>query len=503
MTQKNKPLLLLILDGVGVAEKSEGNAFELANKPTYDFIVEKYPSVLMNASEEFVGLPKGQFGNSEVGHLNIGAGRVIEQSLVEINNSIKDGSIKDNNVLLKAIKHAKDNNSRVNLIGLLSTGGVHSLADHFISIYKICKEHGVEINNHIFTDGRDTGEFESTKEIERLLNEGATISSISGRYYSMDRDKKWDRIQLALDVINDRKGREVADPIEYINQCHERKESDEFIKPVFIAGTNKLEDNDSVIFLNFRPDRARQLSHCLVGSNVDITKYDYEPTIKNTNLYFCSTKPYAGIEQEVMFPNKTLKNLLGDVIEANGLTQVRAAETEKYPHVTFFFDGGKEVEKEHETRILVQSPKVPTYDLAPEMSCEELTKKILETNDKDVYIINFAQTDMVGHTGNIPAVVRSVEIADKMLDKLYKEFVVEQEGTMLIVADHGNCEVMLNEDGTSCTTHTTNQVRLIITDESIEFNEKLIAKLADIAPTMLKILKIERPVEMTGNSLIK
>ena len=506
-----KPVALVILDGVGVAPAGPSNAVTLANTPNIDKWIKKYPNILMHASGEPVGLPDGQMGNSEVGHMNIGAGRIVYQSLALMNKDIREGGLANNEVVAKTIAHAKENNSKVNILGLVSDGGVHSHIDHIIGLANFLKEQDVEYVLHAFTDGRDVDQKSAKRYFEVIENHNIPVSSISGRYYSMDRDQKWHRTQLAYDVIADRKGNSFSNINEWIENEYSEERVDEFFIPAFNPKLKPVKSNDSIIFINFRPDRARMISHLLVGSNTDLTNYEATPKQgRLDNLYFASAREYVGIEQDIMYPPERMTNLIGEVIENNGVKQVRAAETEKYPHVTFFMDGGQEIAKEHETRILVESPKVATYDLDPEMSCRLLTEKIIENADgQEVFLINFAQPDMVGHTGSIEAVVKSIEVADEMLLKLYNKIVVEMGGVMLITADHGNADRMINKDGSVCTTHTTNPVRLIITDKNAEFKEEFTdsnnikAKLGDLAPIVLKYAGIEKPTEMTGEILIK
>ncbi len=506
-----RPVALVILDGVGEAPAYEGNAVTLANTPNIDKWTAEYPNILMNASGEPVGLPEGQMGNSEVGHMNIGAGRTVYQSLALMNKDIREGGLANNEAVAKAVAHAKANNSKVNILGLVSDGGVHSHIDHIIGLAKFLQDQEVEFVLHAFTDGRDVDQKSALRYLQPILDANITISSISGRYYAMDRDQKWERAQLAYDVIADRKGKSFTDINTYVEGEYAEERFDEFFTPVFNEGTAPVESGDSVIFINFRPDRARMISHYLVGSNTEVTGYESTPEQgRLENLYFTSAREYAGIEQDIMYPPERMTNLIGEVLENNGLKQVRAAETEKYPHVTFFMDGGQEIPKANETRILVDSPKVATYDLDPEMSCVPLTEKILENADgQDVFLINFAQPDMVGHTGVIPAVIKSLEVADRMLEKLYNKIVVEMGGVMLITADHGNADKMINEDGSVCTTHTTAPVKLIITDKDAEFKEEFLdrenikAKLGDLAPTILKYAGVEKPAEMTGEILVK
>lgn len=509
------PVALVILDGLGEAPAGAGNAVKIAKTPVIDEWTNIFPHTFINASSHFVGLPEGQMGNSEVGHLNIGAGRIVHQSLTLINKNISNNNLGDNKILLKAIKHAKKNKSKVNLIGLISDGGVHSDINHIIALANEIKKHDVEVVLQAFTDGRDVSQKSALKYLDILTDAKITIASISGRFYAMDRDKRWERVQKAYDAIVLRKGETFSDYKEYVKKQYANNVTDEFFVPAYNDDFDKtIKPNDTIVSFNFRPDRARELAHMLIGSNQKVTEYNYGLD-RLKNLYYISTREYAGIVAPVMWPADKLKNLLGEVLERNHLNQVRAAETEKYPHVTFFLDGGEEIVKKHETRILVDSPKVLTYDLEPEMSCEKLTEKIIEqANDKDVFLINFAQADMVGHTGIIPAVVKAVEIADKMLQKLYDKIVTELGGVLIIVADHGNAEQMLEKDGkTPMTMHSTNKVKLIITDKEVKFTDDALkmddkgnpvnGKLADLAPIILQLLNIKQPKEMTGVSLIE
>ncbi len=506
-----RPVALVILDGVGQAPAYEGNAVTLANTPNLDKWTQEYPNILMNASGEPVGLPEGQMGNSEVGHMNIGAGRIVYQSLALMNKDIREGGLASNDKVAKAIAHAKANNSKINILGLVSDGGVHSHINHILGLAEYLKSQDVKFVLHAFTDGRDVDQKSASRYLKQITEAGIEIASISGRYYSMDRDQKWERAQKAYDVIADTKGEAFTDIEAYIEAEYAAERFDEFFTPVYNPESEPVVSGDSVIFMNFRPDRARMISHYLVGSNKEVTGYDSTPEQgRLENLYFTSSREYAGVEEDIMYEPVRMTNLIGEVLENNGLKQVRAAETEKYPHVTFFMDGGQDIAKANETRILVDSPKVATYDLDPEMSCVPLTDKILANADgQDVFLINFAQPDMVGHTGDIPAVVKSIEVADRMLEKLYNKIVVEMGGVMLITADHGNADRMINEDGTVCTTHTTNPVQLIITDKEAEFKEEFTdvnnikAKLGDLAPTILKYAGVEKPAEMTGEILVK
>ncbi|BDV03109.1 2,3-bisphosphoglycerate-independent phosphoglycerate mutase [Candidatus Hepatoplasma crinochetorum] len=507
-----KPVALVILDGYGQAPAGKGNAVKLAKSPNIDKWKKQFPSILMNTGGKFVGLPDGQMGNSEVGHMNIGAGRIVYQSLALINKEIKEDLLKDNKILLKAINYAKKNNSNFHIMGLCSDGGVHAHIDHIITLAKIAKDHNVNVFVHAFTDGRDVSPVSSQQSIKKLIDAKINIASISGRYYAMDRDKRWDRIQLSYDVIVNRKGENFKDIFKYIQEEYKKKVTDEFLIPAYNKNLDgQIKDNDAVLFANFRSDRAREMSHMLIGSNKKITNYDYEAKGKRLkNLFYASMREYAGIKTNILYPAKHMKHLLGEVLENHKLVQMRAAETEKYPHVTFFLDGQQEIPKKHEKRILVDSPKVATYDLKPEMSAYELTDRIIENaNDVDVFIINYAQPDMVGHTGSIPAAIKACEVADQMLGRLYDKIVNKMGGVMIITADHGNSDVMLTKEGKPMTAHSLNPVLTIITDQNLIFKDKFTnpkdikSKLADLAPTILHLLDIKIPKEMTGEVLIK
>ncbi len=508
MKKNKKPIALVILDGVGQAPPSEGNAVKLASTPNINKWTNEYPNILINASGTYVGLPDGQMGNSEVGHTNIGAGRVVYQSLELINNEIKEQKFLKNKVINDAIEHVKKHNSKLHILGLVSDGGVHSHIDHIVELAKYGNEN-VKTYLHAFADGRDVGPKSAWTFSNKIIENNIKVASISGRYYSMDRDKRWERVQKAYDVLVNRIGNSYKKAKHYIDEQYKKGNTDEFLEPAFSENYDaKIEDNDAIIFANFRPDRARELSHMFIGSNVEITGYDHQPVVKRKNLFFATMREYTGINANIIYPNERLKNTLGTFLEKKGFVQMRAAETEKYPHVTFFLDGGEEIKKKKEKRILVDSPKVSTYDLTPEMSSRKLTDKIIENADNvDVFIINYAQPDMVGHTGVLPAVIKSVEAADEMLGKLYEKIVLEMKGILIVTADHGNADEMLDENGEPITKHTTNPVQVIITDKNIEFKDKfkkdIIGKLGDLAPTILKLLNIEKPKEMTGEELIK
>ena len=503
-----KPVVLIIMDGIGLARASAKNAVSLANTPNLNSYINKYPKIQLRTDGEFVGLPTGQMGNSEVGHLNIGAGRVVYQSLTKINKSIEDNEFSSREVILKATKHAKKENKPLHIMGLISDGGIHSKVEHIIELYNIAKNEGIEnIYVHGFLDGRDVPQKSAIKFVEQLKENGIELASIAGRYYSMDRDKRWDRMDLAYDALTSTNSPSFSDSIEYINEEYSNDRTDEFILPAHSEKINGFISNgDVVIFANFRPDRARQLSHMLIEES---KLFDHKPENQVKDIYFVSMMVYTGIEKESIFEQENLEDLIGVVIANAGMSQIRAAETEKYPHVTFFLDGGKEIELENSERILVDSPKVDTYDLKPEMSAVELTDEILENIEEfDSAIINFANGDMVGHTGSIAATIVAIETVDAQIGRIYEKVVEEMGGILMITADHGNADEMIDSDGEPMTKHSTNPVPLVITSTEVEFIEKFrigeeIAKLADLAPTMLKLLEIEQPEKMTGSSLIE
>lgn len=503
-------LSLIILDGLGERENSKGNAYKLAKTPFLDYLKATYPSILINASEKWVGLPEGQMGNSEVGHLNIGSGRLIKQSLIEIGDEL-DNKKKfiENKGFKKILNHLKNNpNSKLHLLGLFSYGGIHSSAEHFYKLKDILDEAKIDFYLHAFTDGRDADPHSAEKYIKEASKKNVKIASISGRYYAMDRDRRWERIQLAYDVMIENKGASFLNPAKFIKESYDKNVTDEFIIPGYNKQLNiKIEDNDVVLFFNFRSDRIREISHMLVGSDENVTKYHNKPPKVFKNLLVASFKEITDIKSTILFEQGELKNTIGDVLEQNNISQIRGAETEKYPHVTFFMDGGKSIDRKKELKILIPSPKVATYDLQPEMSAIPLTEKLLkEIPNYKTSIINFANPDMVGHTGVLEAGIKAVETVDAMTKKLYDLIVKKLNGIMLITADHGNAETMIDDNGKVCTTHTTNKVRLFITSKEYDFKDEykknIKGKLSDLAPTMLDILKIKKPKEMDGKSLI-
>lgn len=504
---KKRPVVLCILDGYGLSEKIEGNAVKLANTPNLDDLMGIYPTTRIKACGIEVGLPNGQMGNSEVGHLNIGAGRVVYQSLTLINKAIADGDFFKNEVLLEAVQNAKNNNSKLHVMGLLSNGGVHSSNEHIYALLEMAKKYEVnEVYVHAFLDGRDVAPDSASGFVKELLEKIEEIgigkvATVSGRYYSMDRDKRFERVDLAYQPMVNRKGESFTCPVEYIENSYKNDVLDEFVIPAYNAEVEgQIASNDSVIFANFRPDRAMQLANVLTADVYE----DYKPENKPENLAFvCMMKYSDTVNGKVAFALPTLSNTFGDYIASQGLKQLRIAETEKYAHVTFFFDGGFDKEIEGAKRVLVNSPQVATYDLQPEMSAYEVKDKLIEELEKDehdVVIVNFANCDMVGHTGVVPAAIKAVSVVDECVGEVYAK-VLELGGTMLITADHGNSETLIDDEGNTFTAHTTNEVPLIVTNSHLDLADD--GKLGDIAPTMLALLGLAQPEEMTGKSLLK
>ena len=501
-----KTLILCILDGCGIREETKGNAFKNAKKPTFDYLKETFPHTLLEASGNEVGLPKGQMGNSEVGHMNIGAGRIVYQPQELINKKIETKEFFHNENILKIMNHTKENHSKLHIMGLISDGGIHSHIDHLLALIDMCKQENIsQVYLHLFTDGRDTdihSGIKFTKKLEEKIKNTnlGTITTISGRYYAMDRDNNYDRLKLAYDAICRGIGEHYNHPEEVFQESYEKEITDEFIKPSIINNTNGfLEDNDGIIVYNYRPDRLREMFTAITNPEASPME-----TIKFKNVKLVSMMPITDtVIGEHAYEHQSLTNTLGEYIDKLGLKQLRIAETEKYAHVTYFFDGGKELELKNSKRILVNSPKVATYDLKPEMSAKEVTDKLIEELNKDyldLVILNYANGDMVGHTGNYEAAKTAVEYLDTCLKRLYDK-IKEIDGTLIVTADHGNCDIMINEDGTPCTTHTTNKVPFIITKTGIELKNN--GKLADIAPTILTLLNIPIPIEINDASLIK
>lgn len=503
-----KTLVLCILDGCGVREETDGNAFKNANTPTLDMLNEKYPHSILEASGPSVGLPVGQMGTSEVGHMNLGSGRVAMQPLEAITSSIENKELNNNKLLLDVINHVKQNNSNLHLFGLLSDGGVHSHINHLFGLLDICKENNIEnVYLDLCLDGRDTYEKSALTYLEQLNNKInelgiGKINIISGRYYGMDRDNNFDRLKLAYDALVYGEGPQYNNYKELIEDNYNKEVYDEFVIPGII---NKmpLSDNDAIITFNFRKDRIREM-FTLLSNPTEYESLANEKGLKIKHFSNLKTLTMYPVTETVKSPHAfddlDLKNILVEYLHNNGISQLRIAETEKYPHVTFFFDGGKEVEYDDMKKILIPSPKVATYDLKPEMSVYEVTDNFLnEVANYDVTIMNLANGDMVGHTGVYEAAKQAVEDMDICLSKIYNK-VTELEGTLIIIADHGNCDMMWDENKKPVTSHTTNPVPCIITKEGIELNNGI---LADIAPTMLELLGLPIPTEMTGKSLIK
>ncbi|MBC8589508.1 2,3-bisphosphoglycerate-independent phosphoglycerate mutase [Paratissierella segnis] len=504
-----KPVMLIILDGFGIGKEYPGNAVLLANKPNFDRLSKKYPTTKLEASGLAVGLPQGQMGNSEVGHLNIGSGRVVYQELTKITKAIEDGDFFQKKEFLDAIDNVKKNNSKMHLMGLVSDGGVHSHNTHLYGLLELMKRNSVDnVYVHAILDGRDvppTIGKEHIKELEEKMDEIGVgkIATVSGRYYTMDRDKRWERVQLAYDALTLGKGKEDVDAVEAVEKSYKEGINDEFIIPTVIKENNApvatIDSGDSVIFFNFRPDRAREITRAIVDENFDGFKRE-----KEVKTYYVTMTEYDKTipNVHVAYKNEPIKNTLGEYISNKGLYQLRAAETEKYAHVTFFFNGGREEPFENEDRALIPSPKVATYDLQPEMSAYEVKDEILnriKMNKYDLIILNFANPDMVGHTGVIPATVKAVETVDKCLGEII-DLLEDVGGNAIITSDHGNAEEELDENGNPVTSHTTNKVPLILVgDKDIKLREGI---LADLAPTLLELLGLEKPEEMTGKSLI-
>ena len=506
-----KVTMLMILDGFGINEKVDGNAVKLANSPHLDEFLTKNPNTIIHTSGLAVGLPEGQMGNSEVGHTNIGAGRVVYQDLTKITKEIEDGNFFMNQELVKAIENCKEKGSKLHIMGLVSDGGVHSHNRHLYGLLELAKRKDFEnVYVHAFLDGRDTPPASAEgylQELESKMQEKGVgqIATISGRYYAMDRDKRWDRVEKAYNAIVRGIGEEAYSVTQAIEESYQKEVFDEFVVPTVIKNSNKepiakIENGDSVIFFNFRPDRAREITRAIVDK-----EFDGFNTEKLDTYFVCMT-PYDETMPNVSiaYPKEELHNTFGEVISNNGLTQLRIAETEKYAHVTFFFNGGNEKVYPGEDRILVNSPKVATYDLQPEMSAYEVTDKVVEAINSRKYdsiILNYANSDMVGHTGSLEAAIKAIEHLDVCVNRVV-EAIKANDGVLLITADHGNSEQMIDYDtGEPHTAHTTNPVPLAVI--GLKNNKKLKeGRLCDLAPTMLEIMGIEKPEEMTGESLL-
>ncbi|OCA88161.1 phosphoglycerate mutase (2,3-diphosphoglycerate-independent) [Bacillus sp. FJAT-27225] len=506
------PVALIILDGFGFRGERFGNAVAQAKKPNFERYWNQYPHNTLTASGEAVGLPEGQMGNSEVGHLNIGAGRIVYQSLTRVNIAIREGEFQKNETLVGAVRHAKENGTALHLFGLLSNGGVHSHIQHMYALLKLAADEGLDkVYIHAFLDGRDVGPQTAGTFIEETLEKikeygVGQFATISGRYYSMDRDKRWERVEKAYRAMVYGDGPSYSEPMEVVEDSYQHGIFDEFVLPSVLTDpegepVGRIQDNDAVIFYNFRPDRAIQISNTF--TNEDFRAFDRGPEHPKNLHFVCMTHFSETVDGYVAFKPSNLDNTLGEVLSHNGLKQLRIAETEKYPHVTFFMSGGREDKFPGEERILINSPKVATYDLKPEMSAYEVTDALLneiEANKFDCIILNFANPDMVGHSGMLEPTIKAVETVDECLGKIV-DLLLEKGGTAIITADHGNADEVVTIEGNPMTAHTTNPVPVIVTKEGVEVRDGGI--LGDLAPTVLDLLGVKQPDEMTGKTLIK
>ncbi|MDO8727800.1 MAG: 2,3-bisphosphoglycerate-independent phosphoglycerate mutase [Candidatus Methanoperedens sp.] len=504
---KKRPVLLMILDGYGINMNKSGNAIAAARTPNLDRIFSTYPHCELESSGESVGLPEGQMGNSEVGHLNIGAGRVVFQDLTRISRSIREGEFKKNRALLEVIKKVKEKGSSLHLMGLLSDGGVHSHISHMYALLDMAKEQGIaKVFVHAFLDGRDVAPKSALTYIEdaekKMTELGGKFATISGRYYAMDRDKRWERVEKAYDSLTKGIGDAAESASIAVKNAYDRGVTDEFVAPTVIVRNNKpisrISDNDAIIFFNFRSDRAREITRAFIDEDFTGFKRKSHP---NTH-FICLTQYDETFGVTIAFHSESLKNILAEVLSRHHLKQLRIAETEKYAHVTFFFNGGIEVPVPGEDRVLIPSPKVATYDLQPEMSAFQVTDEVVKavaSGKYDVIVLNYANCDMVGHTGLFEASVKAVEAIDSCIGRVY-DAVIQAVGLLILTADHGNAEKMLDETGGIHTAHTSNRVPFVICEKGINLRNGI---LADIAPTILEVLDIEKPEEMTGLSLIQ
>ena len=504
----NKKVILLILDGWGITQDPKVSAIYNAKTPYINSLYNDFPHASLRTDGEHVGLPEGQMGNSEVGHMNLGAGRIVYQNLARINKAVEEDTLAQEKTLINAFEHAKKHNKNVHFLGLVSNGGIHSHVDHLKGLLKAAHKNNVEnVFLHAFTDGRDcdpkSGKY-FINDIENTLTEtNGTLASVTGRYYAMDRDSRWERIQFAYDALTHGKGIKSTNAIESIQQSYNAGVTDEFIKPIIMVDENEhpkatIQKDDVVIFFNFRTDRGRQLTNAL--SQKDFPEFN----MKSLPLYYVTMTNYDETFKNinVVYNSNNIENTLGEVLETAGKKQIRIAETEKYPHVTFFFSGGREQEFDGEKRLLCPSPKVATYDLKPEMSAYEIRDAIvpeLENGDVDFVCLNFANGDMVGHTGDFDAAVKACETVD-IVTKDVVTTALDNDYTTILIADHGNCETMMNPDGTPHTAHTTNPVPFILIDKEIKSIKNGI--LGDIAPTILKLMGVNQPKEMTQKPLI-
>ena len=504
----NRKVLLTILDGWGLGDGSEKDVIAQGDTPFWDSLLETYPHSKLESSGEAVGLPEGQMGNSEVGHMNIGAGRIVYQELVRINKAIEDGSLAKNKVINDAFKYAKDNNKKVHFLGLVSNGGVHSSEKHLYALCDIAKSHGLEdVYIHALTDGRDTDPYSGygyVKELQEYLEHSAgKIASLVGRYYTMDRDKRWDRVKKGYDLMIEGVGKKSQDVLKAIKESYDEGVTDEFIKPVVIVDENDkplatVDEGDVFFCFNFRTDRLRQITRALTQEDMP------DHGMKTIDLYYLTMTQYDDTFKNihVVFEKTQVELPLGEYISKKGLSQLRIAETEKYAHVTFFFSGGREEEFEKEDRILINSPKVATYDLKPEMSAYEVKDALVEdlkTGKHDFICLNFANGDMVGHTGVYKAILKAVHAVDECLEQVITT-AIENDYEAMVIADHGNADNALNDDGSENTAHSMNKVPCVIVSERFKSVEDGI--LADVAPTVLNMMEIEKPDILTGKNLI-
>lgn len=510
MTDKYKPIVLCILDGWGISKDLDirYNAIEQASTPCWDFFLDNFPHTELSTSGEDVGLPQGQMGNSEVGHMTIGSGRVILQDLLRINQSITNSSLAEHPILKQLIEDHQKTNKAVHLLGLCSNGGVHSHIDHMIFLSKLLSENNIQVRLHLFLDGRDVSPSSAPtflKQIDDLLpNKNIKISTISGRFYAMDRDNRWERCELSYKAIAEGKGIKISNWKEHLKNQYQNNIYDEFIAPASIDDYNGIEEGDSIIFTNFRSDRIRQLAQSLLLPN--FSHFSKKDIKLNHQIGMTSYSSELDTTLKTLFSEQKIENNLGQVISLNNKKQLRIAETEKYAHVTFFFNSGKEENYPGEDRILVPSPNVHTYDLQPEMSARLVTEestKAINSKKYDLIIVNYANTDMVGHSGKMDAAIKSVEAIDSCLSELYNT-IKQTDGMLMITADHGNVEQMFNNnDKTPHTSHTTNPVPLVLVANNLTKNNTTISKgnLSDIAPSILKSMNITKPKEMTGRPL--
>lgn len=506
------PTALIILDGFGLRDVTKGNAVIQAKKPNFDRYMSEFPHSTLRADGEFVGLPEGQMGNSEVGHMNIGAGRIVYQSLTRVNISIREGEFAKNPTFIEAMNHVKEKGTNLHIFGLLSDGGIHSHINHMFALLKLAAEQDVKnVYIHAFLDGRDVGPQTAktyiNETLEKIKEYGVgQFATISGRYYAMDRDKRWDREEKSYRAMVYGEGPTYKDPIQLVDDSYANGIYDEFVIPSVMVDENDqpvatIKDEDAVIFYNFRPDRAIQISN--IFTNEEFDGFDRGPKFPKNLHFVCLTHFSETVNGYVAYKPVNLDNTLGEVLAQHGMKQLRIAETEKYPHVTYFFNGGKEEVNPGEDRILINSPKVATYDLKPEMSAYEVTDALVEQINADKYdviILNYANPDMVGHSGKLEPTIKAIEAVDECLGRVV-DLILEKGGRAIITADHGNSEEVITLEGKPMTAHTTNPVPVIVTDKNVKLRTD--GKLGDLAPTILEMVGIPKPEEMTGESIIE